>query len=265
VPRRLIAKEHTAQIDQAERAKRENASKEGKIETLVCSPTLELGVNIGDLLTVLLRNCPPAPANYLQRAGRAGRTLRIGFVSTFCGAGQHDRHCFDDPAWLVRGEFRPPTVKLDNGRILERHVRSFVLEELTRELPRLMAEFVDDLDHPTALTTEQIKGLLEEVRAREKDSVTASLKTFGKHEEVDQQFFTGVVQRMPDDVNRTLANWFDRIKRIFEEFEFYRRITADRQAKQKAASRERAYRELTTDQETAYTLNYLANDGLLPS
>ena len=119
VPRRLIAKEHTAQIDQTERAKRENAFKEGNIETLVCSPTLELGVDIGDLLTVLLRNCPPAPANYLQRAGRAGRTLRIGFVSTFCGAGQHDRHCFDDPAWLVRGEFRPPTVKLDNGRILD--------------------------------------------------------------------------------------------------------------------------------------------------
>ena len=159
VPRRLIAKEHTAQIDQAERAKREIAFKEGKIETLVCSPTLELGVNIGDLLTVLLRNCPPVPANYLQRAGRAGRTLRIGFVSTFCGAGQHDRHCFDDPAWLVRGEFRPPTVKLDNGRILERHVRSFVLEEISHEFPRMMAEFVDNLDRPSALTTEQIAGL----------------------------------------------------------------------------------------------------------
>lgn len=265
VPRRLIAKEHTAQIDQAERAKRENAFKEGKIETLVCSPTLELGVNIGDLLTVLLRNCPPAPANYIQRAGRAGRTLRIGFVSTFCGAGQHDRHCFDDPAWLVRGEFRPPTVKLDNGRILERHVRSFVLEELSHEFPRLMAEFVDDLDHPTALTTEQIKGLLEEVKAKADHLVAASLTTFGKHDEVDRQFFSRVVHRMPDDVNRTLTNWFDQIKRIFEEFEFYRRITADRQAKQKAASRERAYRELTTDKQTAYTLNYLSNDGLLPS
>jgi hypothetical protein len=265
VPRRLIAKEHTAQIDQSERAKRENAFKEGKIETLVCSPTLELGVNIGDLLTVLLRNCPPAPANYIQRAGRAGRTLRIGFVSTFCGVGQHDRHCFDDPAWLVRGEFRPPTVKLGNGRILERHVRSFVPEELTHEFPRLMAEFVDNLDGPTALTTELIKGLLEEVRAKEAELVTASLKTFGKHDEVDQQFFTAVVHRMPGDVNRTLVNWFDRIKRIFEEFVFYRNITATRQEKQKAAARERAYRELTTDKQTAYTLNYLSNDGLLPS
>ena len=108
VPRRLISKEHTAQIDQNERAKRENDFKAGKIETLVCSPTLELGVNIGDLLTVLLRNCPPTPANYVQRAGRAGRTLRIGFISTFCGVGQHDRHCFDDPAWLVRGSSDRP-------------------------------------------------------------------------------------------------------------------------------------------------------------
>jgi very-short-patch-repair endonuclease len=265
VPRGLIAKEHTAQIDQAERAKRENEFKEGKIEALVCSPTLELGINIGDLLTVLLRNCPPAPANYVQRAGRAGRTLRIGFVSTFCGAGQHDRHCFDDPAWLVRGEFRPPTVKLDNGRILERHVRSFVLGELSHQFPGLMAEFVDDLDRPSALTTEKIMGLLEEVKTNAEALVVASLTTFGKHGDVNQKFFSEIVHTMPEDINRTLTNWFDRIRRIFEEFEFYRRITADRQAKQKAASRERAYRELTTDRETAYTLNYLSNDGLLPS
>jgi very-short-patch-repair endonuclease len=70
---------------------------------------------------------------------------------------------------------------------------------------------------------------------------------------------------MPEDIQRTLTNWFERIKRIFDEFEFYRRITADRQAKQKAAARERAYRELTTDKQAAYTLNYLSNDGLLPS
>lgn len=265
VPRRLISKEHTAQIDQNERAKRENDFKAGKIETLVCSPTLELGVNIGDLLTVLLRNCPPTPANYVQRAGRAGRTLRIGFISTFCGVGQHDRHCFDDPAWLVRGEFRPPTVKLDNGRILARHVRSFVLEELTHELPRQMAEFVDDLDNPSALTTETIKPLLDEVKTKASDLVESSLKTFGKHDEIDQTFFSEVVEKMPQDIDRSLSNWFERIQRIFEEFEFYRRITADRQAKQKASSRERAYRELTTDQQTAYTLNYFSNDGLLPS
>jgi superfamily II DNA/RNA helicase/very-short-patch-repair endonuclease len=265
VPRRLIAREHTAQIDQDERAKRENAFKEGKIDTLVCSPTLELGVNIGDLLTVLLRNCPPTPANYVQRAGRAGRSLRIGFISTFCGAGQHDRHCFDDPAWLVRGEFRPPTVKLDNGRILERHVRSFVLEELSHEFPRQMAEFVDDLDRPSELTTDNIAGLLEEGKTKATELVAASLKTFGKYGEVDQQFFSKVVGEMPQDIQRTLTNWFERIKRIFDEFEFYRRITADRQAKQKAASRERAYRELTTDKQAAYTLNYLSNEGLLPS
>ena len=129
----------------------------------------------------------------------------------------------------------------------------------------MMAEFVDDLDRPSALTTEQITGLLEEVKTNADALVAASLTTFGKHDEVDQKFFSGVVQRMPEDVQRTLSNWFDQIKRIFEEFEFYRRITADRQAKQKAASRERAYRERTTDNQTAYTLNYLSNDGLLPS
>src|SRR5262249_32686407 len=92
-PRRLRALEHTAQIDQNLRAKREQDFKDGRVAVLVCSPTLELGVDIGDLYSVLLRNAPPGPANYLQRAGRAGRRLRIGFVSTFCGMGPHDRHC----------------------------------------------------------------------------------------------------------------------------------------------------------------------------
>jgi len=42
------------------------------VNALVCTPTLELGVDIGQLDAVLMRNVPPLPANYWQRAGRAG-------------------------------------------------------------------------------------------------------------------------------------------------------------------------------------------------
>jgi Lhr-like helicase len=48
---------------------REKDFKNGKLDALVCTPTLELGVDIGPLLTVVLRNAPPTPANYAQRVG----------------------------------------------------------------------------------------------------------------------------------------------------------------------------------------------------
>jgi ATP-dependent helicase YprA (DUF1998 family)/very-short-patch-repair endonuclease len=264
-PRRLLAEEHTAQIDQNERAKRESAFKEGKLDVLVCSPTLELGVNIGDLFTVLLRNGPPTPANYIQRAGRAGRRLRIGFVSTFCGVGAHDRHCFENPEWLVRGEYRPPTVRLDNSHVLQRHVRSFVLEELENEFPLYMKSFVDDLDHPTALKLESAAALLTEIKTKSDALLDRAAAAFAKGGTGDREFLRQVIAGMSTEIERLLNRWFARIHRIFEEFVYYRRITADRQAKQKAAARERAYRELTTDRQRAYGLNFLAEEGFLPS
>jgi hypothetical protein len=131
-PQRLKVMEHSAQIDGEERANRETAFKEGRLEALVCTPTLELGVDIGELLTVVLRNAPPTPANYIQRVGRAGRRLRIGYVSTFCAGGVHDRHAFEHPSWLLHGNFMPPRLRLDNPRVVHRHLRSFILESVHR-------------------------------------------------------------------------------------------------------------------------------------
>ena len=45
----------------------------GTLNVLNCSTTMEMGVDIGDMDTVLMNTVPPSSANYLQRAGRAGR------------------------------------------------------------------------------------------------------------------------------------------------------------------------------------------------
>ncbi|HPF99350.1 MAG TPA: helicase-related protein [Kiritimatiellia bacterium] len=264
-PKRMLVEEHTAQIDQDQRAKREMDFKNGRLDVLVCSPTLELGINIGPLLTVLLRNAPPTPANYIQRVGRAGRRLRIGFASTFCGMGAHDRHCFENPPWLVRGEFSPPSIRMDNAPILARHVRSFVLEQLSKELPQLMGDLVEDLDQPTQLDLSEVTPLLNEVREQTDRLSNAAQGVFDGAQGLGDEFLRRTIDGMPGETERILNNWFQLIQRLHKEFEEYRTITADRQAKQKAAARERAYRELTRNQNTAYMLNYLANEGLLPS
>ena len=264
-PGRMLAHEHTAQIGQDRRAELETKFKNNQLDVLVCSPTLELGVDIGPLLTVLLRNCPPTPANYLQRAGRAGRRLRIGFVSTFCGMGSHDRHCFEEPAWLVRGEFSPPTVRLDNGMVVARHIRSFILESLDSEFPGRMAEFLDNVNKPEKLDLGLLAPLREELSAKSKDLAEKALTVFSPDKGGGPRFISGIVTGMTGEIDRVLQNWFILIKRLYEEFILFRTITADRQAKQKAAARERAYRELTTDPNSSYVLTYMATKGLLPS
>src|SRR6185437_6490630 len=111
--------------------------------------------------SIVMRNAPPTPANYVQRAGRAGRRLRIGYVSTFCSTGAHDRHCFEDPSWLARGEFRPPTVRLSNERIVARHVRSLALEELNQDFSWLMGDLLAEHQEPTVLSLQKLDEVLD--------------------------------------------------------------------------------------------------------
>ena len=99
----LRPREHSAQIPPEDREILERAFKgeHELVNTLVCTPTLELGVDIGALDAVLMRNVPPLPANYWQRAGRAGRRHRMAVNVTYARPASHDRAYFADPLKLL--------------------------------------------------------------------------------------------------------------------------------------------------------------------
>lgn len=128
----LRAKEHSAQIPGAERERIEHAFKSDneRINTLVCTPTLEMGVNIGALDAVLMRNVPPLPANYWQRAGRAGRQFRMALDITYARATSHDRAYFNEPLKMLEGLVEPPSFNLRNPVMVAKHVHATVLTTL---------------------------------------------------------------------------------------------------------------------------------------
>lgn len=178
----LETREHTAQVDADVRQVRElrfrySASEQRALHdpvkgaralgesprflpSLVCSPTMELGVDIAALNAVYLRNVPPTPANYVQRAGRAGRSGQAALVVTYCSAqSPHDQYFFRSPQAMVHGEVRPPLLDLSNRELIESHLQAVWLASTGRELYESIAELLR-LDRPgLPLSGEVAEGL----------------------------------------------------------------------------------------------------------
>jgi hypothetical protein len=151
----LRPREHSAQVppDERERIERLFKGDSDRLNTLVCTQTLEMGVDIGGLDAVLMRNVPPLPANYWQRAGRAGRRSRLAVNLTYARAASHDRAYFTDPLKLLGGTVLPPRFNLRNELMLRKHVHATALTTLQH-----LARTGDGLSEPDR---EEIRRALE--------------------------------------------------------------------------------------------------------
>jgi hypothetical protein len=128
----LRPREHSAQVpgDEREIIERQFKGESERLNTLVCTPTLEMGVDIGSLDSILMRNIPPLPANYWQRAGRAGRRHRMAVNISYARPASHDRAYFKDPLRLLDGQIDPPRLNLRNTLMVGKHVHATVLTVL---------------------------------------------------------------------------------------------------------------------------------------
>lgn len=133
--RRVFSAEHTGLLMRDQREALEQRFK-AKVQQpwyenlLSATPTLEMGVDIGELSSVLLCSVPPNQASYLQRIGRAGRRDGNALATTLAdGASPHDLYFFEDTAEMLSGEVQPPGVFLKAAEVLRRQMFAFCLDD----------------------------------------------------------------------------------------------------------------------------------------
>lgn len=171
----LFIKEHTAQLSKDQQTVYQQGFAEGKINTLSCSTTFEMGVDVGSLETVYMRNVPPSPANYVQRAGRAGRALHsAAFVMTYAKLSSHDFTFYNHPQKMISGLIQAPVFEIKNRKVISRHIYAVALSAFFAVNPE-----VYDSDNRTVFLNEggydKLKEFLRQKPANLKELLKKSI------------------------------------------------------------------------------------------
>ena len=139
---RIFAHEHTGLLSRKIREEVETDFKKGKgkgrkansINLLSCTPTLEMGIDVGDLSAIVIGSLPRTASNYQQQVGRAGRKSGSAFIVSVAETRPRDLLYFQSPEELIAGNVQPPGCFLDAGDLIKRQVFAFLFDNYLNEI-----------------------------------------------------------------------------------------------------------------------------------
>ena len=280
--------EHSAQVNKEKRDEIEKQFKKtnGYCNCLVATPTLEMGVDIGKLEMVLLKNVPPSTPNYTQRIGRAGRRHRIATVFTYCRSAAHDSYFFESPEEMISGNIRIPTFSMSNQQLVKKHIHSAILtwlrnnkidEDIIKSVfPTYIRDYVLSVDdYGRASFLECIKDFqeFESVLTNNFENIYSFVKkifydnwTESDKNIIDEEFLKKSIEESLADLKIHLNDLLLEIKTYRNVLKMYKEkeLLSDSERRE-FNSYDRALNSYTTDSQENYSLSYLQKDGYFPS
>ncbi|MGW6864632.1 DEAD/DEAH box helicase [Streptomyces sp. NPDC054901] len=150
-PYSVIAAEHTGVLKRKEREALEKGFRRGTLHTdpnvLSCTPTLELGIDIGQLEAVILASLPSTTASYVQRVGRAGRATGNALMVSLADSSPRALYHLSEPRHLIDGPVTPPGCFLSAGELLRRQYTAYLIDLAARARLRDVPPLVDRANH----------------------------------------------------------------------------------------------------------------------